>query len=166
MLICLQELNTDSSNEQQVPIPVAARSKACVCDCQLAGTAASNPAGARVFVCCQCCVLSSRGLCVELITRPEESYRVWCVWVWSWSLEQEKAPVPWGLLRSPPPPFPKKTAAKPSVKSSNVIHSSGRYVTLIRLAPRSSLERTRKCWCKKCFSCIGKAAPLRERMPE
>jgi hypothetical protein len=25
------------------------------------------------------CVLSSRGLCDELITRPEESYRLWCV---------------------------------------------------------------------------------------
>jgi hypothetical protein len=25
------------------------------------------------------CVLSGRGLCVGLITRPEESYRVWCV---------------------------------------------------------------------------------------
>ena len=30
-------------------------------------------------VCCECCVLSGRGLCDELITRPEESYRVWCV---------------------------------------------------------------------------------------
>jgi hypothetical protein len=27
----------------------------------------------------ECCVLSGRGLCDELITRPEESYRVWCV---------------------------------------------------------------------------------------
>ena len=26
-----------------------------------------------------CCVLSGRGVCDELITRPEESYRVWCV---------------------------------------------------------------------------------------
>jgi hypothetical protein len=32
-----------------------------------------------MFVCCECCVLSSRGLCDELITRPEESYRLWCV---------------------------------------------------------------------------------------
>jgi hypothetical protein len=30
-------------------------------------------------VCCECCVLSGRGLCDELITRPEESYRLWCV---------------------------------------------------------------------------------------
>jgi hypothetical protein len=32
---------------------------------------------------CLCCVLSDGGLWLELITRPEESYRVWCVWVWS-----------------------------------------------------------------------------------
>jgi len=35
-------------------------------------------------------VLSGRGLCDELITRPEESYRLWCVVVfdietsWMW----------------------------------------------------------------------------------
>jgi hypothetical protein len=40
-------------------------------------------------VCCECCVLSGRGLCDELITCPEESYRLWCVWVWSWSLHNE-----------------------------------------------------------------------------
>jgi hypothetical protein len=33
-----------------------------------------------MFVCCGCRVLSGRGLCEELITRPEESYRVrWVV---------------------------------------------------------------------------------------
>jgi len=32
-----------------------------------------------MFVSCECCVLSGRGLCDELITRPEESYRLWCV---------------------------------------------------------------------------------------
>ena len=30
-------------------------------------------------VCCECCVLSGRGLCDELITRTEEFYRLWCV---------------------------------------------------------------------------------------
>jgi len=30
-------------------------------------------------VCCECCVLSGRSLCDELITRPDESYRLWCV---------------------------------------------------------------------------------------
>jgi len=37
------------------------------------------PPGAWMSVCCECCVLSGRGLCDELITRPEESYRPWCV---------------------------------------------------------------------------------------
>jgi hypothetical protein len=37
------------------------------------------PQGAWIFVCCECCVLSGRGLCDGLITRPEESYRMWCV---------------------------------------------------------------------------------------
>ena len=32
-----------------------------------------------MFVCCECCVLSGRGLCDELITHPEESYRLWRV---------------------------------------------------------------------------------------
>jgi len=32
-----------------------------------------------MFVCCECCVFSCRGLCDGLITRPEESYRLWCV---------------------------------------------------------------------------------------
>ena len=35
-----------------------------------------------IFVCCECRVLSGRGLCDELITRPEESYRLCCVVVW------------------------------------------------------------------------------------
>jgi len=43
--------------------------------------------GTWISVCCECCVLSSRVLCVGLITPPEESYRVWCVWVWSWNLK-------------------------------------------------------------------------------
>jgi len=30
-------------------------------------------------VSCECCVLSGRGHCDELITRPEESYRLRCV---------------------------------------------------------------------------------------
>ena len=37
------------------------------------------PPQAWISVCCECCVLSGRGLCDELITRPEESYRLWCV---------------------------------------------------------------------------------------
>ena len=37
------------------------------------------PPRAWMSVCCECCVLSGRGLCDELITRPEKSYRLWCV---------------------------------------------------------------------------------------
>ena len=35
--------------------------------------------GAWMSVSCESCVLSGRSLCDELITRPEESYRLWCV---------------------------------------------------------------------------------------
>ena len=34
------------------------------------------PPGAWMFVCFECCVLSGRGLCDELITCPKESYRL------------------------------------------------------------------------------------------
>jgi len=57
-----------------------------------------NPAGAWLSVSCECCVLSRRGLSVGLITSPEESYRVWCVWVWSWSFDNEEAVAHWRLL--------------------------------------------------------------------
>jgi hypothetical protein len=30
-------------------------------------------------VCCECYVLSGRGLCDDLFTRPVESCRMWCV---------------------------------------------------------------------------------------
>jgi hypothetical protein len=30
----------------------------------------------------ECCVLSSRGLCDGLLTRPEQSFRIWCVVVY------------------------------------------------------------------------------------
>jgi hypothetical protein len=51
------------------------------------GSAAARLLGLRVrilprawvSVSCECCVLSARDLCVGLITRPEESYRVSCV---------------------------------------------------------------------------------------
>jgi hypothetical protein len=37
------------------------------------------PPRAWMSVSCECCVLSGRGLFDGLVTRPEESYRVWCV---------------------------------------------------------------------------------------
>ena len=57
---------------------VAARSKAWVCGRSPAEIVGSNPIGG-MDVCPECCVLSGRGLWDELITRPEESYQLWCV---------------------------------------------------------------------------------------
>jgi len=61
------------------PIPVTASSKALASGRSLAGIVGSNPAGGWKSVSRECCMLSGRGLCVGLITRPEQSYRVWCV---------------------------------------------------------------------------------------
>jgi hypothetical protein len=49
------------------------------------------PTGAWMSVSCECCVLWGTGLCDGLITRPEESHWVWCVWVWSRNLKHEVA---------------------------------------------------------------------------
>jgi hypothetical protein len=46
---------------------------------------------AGMDVCCECFVLSGRGLCDELITLLEESYRLWCGCVWSRNLVNEEA---------------------------------------------------------------------------
>jgi len=54
------------------------------------------PPGAWMFVCCECCVLSGRGLCNELITRPEESYRLWCVVVCDLETSWMRRPWPTG----------------------------------------------------------------------
>ena len=54
------------------------------------------PPGAWMSVCCECCVLSGRGLRDALITRPEESYRQWCVFVCD--LETSRMRRPWLAL--------------------------------------------------------------------
>jgi hypothetical protein len=46
-----------------------------------------------MFVCCKCCVLSGRNLCDELLTRLQESHRLWCVVVWD--LETSRMGKPW-----------------------------------------------------------------------
>jgi hypothetical protein len=46
--------------------------------------------------CCECCVLSGRGVCDELITCPEESYGLWCVVVCD--LESSRMRRPWPAL--------------------------------------------------------------------
>jgi len=56
------------------------------------------PPGARISVCCERCVLSGRGLCDGLITRPEESYRLWCVVVCDLETSWMRRPWPNGGL--------------------------------------------------------------------
>jgi hypothetical protein len=51
------------------------------------------PTGVWMFVCCECCVSSGIGLCDELITLLEESYRLWCVVVCD--LETSRMRRPW-----------------------------------------------------------------------
>jgi hypothetical protein len=81
------------------PIPVVTRSQAWVCGRSLAGIVSSNPTGGidirLLWVLCVVCWC----LCVGPITRPEESYRVWCVWVWSWIIDNDEALARWRLLR-------------------------------------------------------------------
>jgi len=47
-----------------------------------------------MFVCCECCVLSGRGLSDELITRPDESYRLWSVVVCDLETSRMSRPCP------------------------------------------------------------------------
>ena len=74
------------------PIPVAARSKVA----RLLRSWVRIPPGAWMFFCCECCVLSRRCLCDELITRPEESYRMCCVVVYD--LETSRMRRSWPAL--------------------------------------------------------------------
>jgi hypothetical protein len=59
------------------PVPMAAQSKALVYGRSPAAIVGSNSTESMDV--CLLCVLSGRGLCDELITRPEESYRLWRV---------------------------------------------------------------------------------------
>jgi len=71
-----------------------------------------------MFVCCECCVLSSRGLCDGLITRPEESYRVWHVVVCDLETSKMRRLKPvMGLWKIQP----KGCNAKKANKQTNVI---------------------------------------------
>ena len=56
------------------------------------------PPGAWMFVCCDCCVLSGRGLCNAWMMHPEESYWLWCVVVCD--LETSWMRWPWPALGS------------------------------------------------------------------
>jgi hypothetical protein len=49
-----------------------------------------------MLVCCECSLLSGRGPCDKLITRPEDSYRLWCVVVCDLETSWMRRPWPAG----------------------------------------------------------------------
>ena len=55
--------------------------------------------GAWIFVCCECRVLSGKGLCDELITRPEDSYLLCCVVVCDLETSRMGAPYIYDISR-------------------------------------------------------------------
>jgi hypothetical protein len=106
---------------------VAARSKACVWGHLLSGNAGSNP---TVGVDCECRVLSGRVLCVWLITRPEESYRLWCV-VCDREVSIMRRPSITGGLLSHEKKKPQRhvTARHGTARHSTARHGTARHVT-------------------------------------
>ena len=99
---------------------------------------------AWMVVSCKCCVLSSRGLCAGLITRPEESYRVW-----SWILDNVETLAHWGLLR----PWLKKVHLACCYYGADVLTFIGSFCTTVssRKVPVTShcLPSRKDCceWC-------------------
>ena len=85
--------------KQPMPVPHAARSTHRSAAARQLRLWVRTPPGAWMFVCCECWVMSGRGLCDELITRPEESCRLWCVVVWDLETSGMRWPWPTGGCR-------------------------------------------------------------------
>jgi hypothetical protein len=83
-------------NLKYVPIPVVARSKKSV-TARLVDCGFESPVGMD-SVSHECCVYSDRSLCDGPIPHLEESYRAWCVCVWSRNFNNEMAYVQISLL--------------------------------------------------------------------
>ena len=75
-------------------VPVAARYKAWSVAARLLGLRVRIMLYGCLF---EYCVLPGRDLCVGLITRAEESYRLWCVVVCDREASTLRRPVHWGL---------------------------------------------------------------------
>ena len=101
-------------------------------------------------VCCECCVLSGKGLCDELITSPEESYWLWCVVVCD--LETSRMRRSW-------PALGRSATAKKKVglmeKNDRTYRCSN--TNYIRNVAGSSLERISGYlyWGFTCFSSVS-----------
>jgi len=78
--------------------------------------------------------LSGTGLCDELITRPQESYRLWCFVVCDLETpKNEEAMAHWGLLRQK-----KKNVTRVSLYASqdNVRHKQVTDLNILNLGAR------------------------------
>jgi len=91
------------TTKSMVLIPLDALSKTWVCCLLRSEIVGSNPAETLISVPYDFCLFAGRGRWLGLITRPDESYRVWCVWVLSWNFWVIKRPcgplgavAPWG----------------------------------------------------------------------
>jgi hypothetical protein len=91
-----------------------------------------------MFVCCDRCVLSGRGLCDGLITRPEESYRLWRVVVCDQETSKMRRLKPATGLRKIQPQW----IVTPRKQTTNIDSNYGRlqYMILLLKIPM----RTRK----------------------
>jgi len=95
--------------------------------------------GAWMYVCCECCVLSGRGLCDELIAHPEESYRLWCVVV----CDLEKL-TSWMRRRRPTRGLSRQVKKK--IPLPSLAATFPELVLPLMLFSRPSL----KCWADRC----------------
>jgi len=80
--------------------------------------------GSCMSVCCDCCVLSGRGLRDGLITRPEESYQLWCVVVCDLETSWMRRPWPTGGCRAKNKQTSKQAKHITQIKSGLKVPSS------------------------------------------
>ena len=80
----ISQINTRNMVENRSQWPPCGLRRGSAAACLLELRVRIPPEG-WMFVCSEYWVLSGRGVCDGLITRPEEFYWGWCVWVWSWS---------------------------------------------------------------------------------
>ena len=124
--------------------------------------------GTMMFFSFNCCVLLGRCLCDGPITRPEEHYRVWCVWlrgrvrgahypesapnIKAWGLQKcqksHLANLPWTPCRRVLPEYffffwvPEKLIGPQLVKKSSAFFGTRRYVTAFKTPRNHSLSWT------------------------
>jgi hypothetical protein len=123
-----------------------------------------------MFVCCECCVFSGRGPCDGLITRPEESYRLWRVVVCDQETSKTRRLKPaTGLWKTQPQWV--VTPGKQANKQTCDIHNCCKFrsieiyfsvalcskASLMILKQRLFMRRPDKAICLHCKSCPGVA---------